>query len=387
MKILLHHRIASFDGQAIHAQELTSALRAVGHDVVVVGPRALEQIGIGQSIPSVRWMKRLLPRFVYEILEASYSLASFPRLLGAYLRYRPDAIYERLALFQIAAALLKRVVHAPLIVEINAPLFEERLAYGGVSFRALARWSERTVLHHADYLLPVSQALASRVRQAGVPQDRIVVVPNGVDPTRFGTAPETETAKAALDLSGRLVLGFAGFAREWHRLDRVIRLIARHPRHRLHLLIVGDGPACEPLRQQARGSGVSDRLTITGPVGRARVPGYVAGFDVALQPGVTAYASPLKIFEYMALGRAIVAPDMPNVREILVDRETALLFDPATDLDFERCILALCDAPALRERLGDAAQRAILDRGFTWQHNARRIEALVSAARMRRSQV
>jgi glycosyltransferase involved in cell wall biosynthesis len=378
MKIMFHHRIASFDGQAVHSGALIAALRAIGHEVVVVGPPVLERISVGQSMPGARRLKDWLPHFAFELLEVCYSVTSFPRLVAAYLRHRPDVIYERLAPFQIAGALLKWAGDAPLIVEVNAPMFEERLAYGGLSLRRVARWSEQLVLRRADYVLPVSHALAATIRRAGIADDRVITVPNGVDPARFEAAPATEEAKRALALSDRAVLGFAGFARDWHRLDRAIPLLARHgDRHRLHLLIVGDGPACEPLWQQARAHRVSDRLTITGAISHERIPHYLAAFDIALQPGVTPYASPLKIFEYMALGRAVVAPDTPNVREILVDRETALLFDPAADLDFERCILSLCQAPALRATLGNAARRAILERGFTWHHNARRIEALV----------
>ena len=329
-------------------------------------------------MPAVRRLKDCLPHFGFELLEVCYLAASFPWLVAAYLRHRPDAVYERLAPFQIAGALLRWAGGAPLIVEVNAPVFEERLAYGGLSLRRVARWSEQFVLRRADYVLPVSRALASTIRRAGIADDRVITVSNGVDPEHFETAPATEEAKRALALSDEVVLGFAGFAREWHRLDRVIPLLARHgDRHRLHLLIVGDGPACEPLWQQARAHGVSNRLTITGAVGHQRIPRYLAAFDIALQAGVTPYASPLKIFEYMALGRAVVAPDTPNIREILVDRETALLFDPAAEADFERCILSLCEAPALRATLGNAVRRAIFERGFTWQRNARRIAALV----------
>ena len=181
------------------------------------------------------------------------------------MRHHPDVIYERLAPFQVAGALLRWAGGAPLLVEVNTPMSEERLAYGGLSLRRIARWSEQFVLRRADYVLPVSRALAATIRRAGIADDRVVTVPNGIDPTRFATAPATEEAKRALGLSDRTVLGFAGFAREWHRLDRVIPLLACHgARHRLHLLIVGDGPACEPLLRQARAQGVSDRLRITG---------------------------------------------------------------------------------------------------------------------------
>ena len=104
--------------------------------------------------------------------------------------------------------------------------------------------------------------------------------------------------------------------------------------------------------------------------------GSISAFDIALQPGVTAYASPLKTYEYMALGRAIVAPDTPNIREILSHGETALLFDPGSTTAFGQTIERLVDDPALRTNLGTAARAEIVDNDLTWENNARRVIAL-----------
>ena len=90
--------------------------------------------------------------------------------------------------------------------------------------------------------------------------------------------------------------------------------------------------------------------------------GLISAFDIVLQPGVNAYASPLKTYEYMALGRAIVAPETPNMREILSQDGTALLFDPDSTAAFEQAIERLAGDPALRASLGAAARAAIVDR-------------------------
>jgi glycosyltransferase involved in cell wall biosynthesis len=89
---------------------------------------------------------------------------------------------------------------------------------------------------------------------------------------------------------------------------------------------------------------------------------------------VVPYASPLKLFEYMALGCAIVAPDLPNIREVLTDGRDAVLFDPADPGAFRAALDRLCRDGALRDRLGAAASRTIDERGFTWADNARRVE-------------
>src|SRR6202000_2904514 len=102
-------------------------------------------------------------------------------------------------------------------------------------------------------------------------------------------------------------------------------------------------------------------------------PRHVAPFDIAVLPGVTHYASPLKLFEYLQLGRAIVAPDGANIREILTDGENALLFDEARDGAMEEQLLTLCADAALRNWLGTAAHRTIAEKSLTWDRNAARV--------------
>jgi glycosyltransferase involved in cell wall biosynthesis len=165
--------------------------------------------------------------------------------------------------------------------------------------------------------------------------------------------------------------------RPWHGLDRVIDLIAdSDPELDLRLLLVGDGPARQDLARRAESRGVADRIVFTGVVPRHLMPAHVAAFDIALQPHVVPYASPLKLFEYMALGRPIVAPATPNISEILQDGVDALLFDMHDPEAFRGAVERMIGDPALRERLGDGA-RATIDRlDLTWAGNARRVGEL-----------
>jgi glycosyltransferase involved in cell wall biosynthesis len=201
-----------------------------------------------------------------------------------------------------------------------------------------------------------------------VPANRIEIVPNGIDPAEFAAAPRRAQH------GGRVVLGFVGFVRDWHGLDGVIAAMATaRDAAPMDLVVVGDGPARAALERQAAASGLADRVRFTGLQGREEIPALVAGFDVALQPRVVDYASPLKIFEYMAAGRAIVAPDQENIREILSDGETALLFDPSRPEAMWQAILRLAGDADLRHRLGAAAAAEIARRDLTWSGNARRV--------------
>ncbi len=360
--------------------EMIDALRAAGHEVVLAGPaRGGEHAEFGGDAGLVAILKRVLPRAIYEILEAAYSVPAFFRLYRVYRAFQPDFVYERYNLFLFSGLWLKHLTGVPLFVEINGPIYEERSQHDGLSLQLFARWAQGVVWRGADYALPVTQVLAGYVKRYGVPDRRIQVIPNGINPVRFADAYTLSAAKQLRGLEGRLVLGFTGFVRSWNALDRVIDLIAREgEKHNLHLLVVGDGPARRDIEQMAEDMGVSHRVTVTGVIGRDEVGEYISAFDIALIPGVTEYASPLKLFEYLALGRAIVAPDMPNIREILTDGENAVLFDPVNKGAFAAAILRVGLDEQLRHRIARSAKATITAQNLTWANNASRVVALVS---------
>jgi glycosyltransferase involved in cell wall biosynthesis len=378
MKILYHHRTASKDGQAVHIEELIAALRQLGHEVRVVGPTIGRAGGaMGQDAGWVHRLKRALPKSLYELLELSYSLIAYRHLAAAAKVFRPDFIYERYNLFLLSGVMLKRRLGIPLLLEVNAPLAEERSRFDGIGLPWLAGWAERHVWRGANHVLPVTNVLAEHVAAAGVLPERIAVIPNGINRTHFAEAPTPETAKQCLGLAGKTVLGFTGFVRDWHGVDRVIRWLAspNAPTNAV-LMVVGDGPARTGLERLAYDLALRSRVRFTGVVDRERVPEYVAAFDIALQPAVVAYASPLKLFEYLALGKPVVAPRQPNIEEILTDDENALLFDPSVPQALEQALTRLCTEPGLRERIAMSAAATIERLDLTWLGNAKRVTEL-----------
>ena len=382
MKILYHHRTASKDGQAVHIEEMIAAMRSEGHEVLVVAPEIGDAGQMGGEVGWVHRLKRALPKALYELLELAYSLLAYRKLKAAAAQFRPDVIYERYNLYLLAGAMLKKRLGIPLLLEVNSPLVFERSRHsGGLALPSLARWAERTAWMAADRVLPVTRVLAGYVKEYGVPDERIAVIPNGINKAHFDAAPDPETAKARLGLQGKLVLGFTGFVRDWHGVDRVIGWMETSgaPRN-AHLLVVGDGPARMALEDQARELGLGNAVTFTGVVHRDTVPEHVAAFDVALQPAVTAYASPLKMMEYLVLGKPIVAPCAPNLMEILTDGENAVLFDDDVPDSLESTLTRVCSEAELRQRLAFGARQTIDRLQLTWIGNARKVVALATTS-------
>jgi Glycosyltransferase len=369
MRILYSHRIQSRDGQSVHVEDLVAAFRAAGHEVMVVGPSFYDKTGFGAETTWVARLRAILPGAAGELAELAYNIPAWWRLRQAAVAFRPDVIYERYNLYYLAGMWVARERRIPFLVEVNAPLAEERIAHGGLRLGALARWAERAVWRTADRIFAVTHVLGARITAVGVAPDRLIITPNGIDLARFHerTAPPRP----------RAVLGFIGFVRPWHGLEPVIDELGRSA-EKFDFVIAGEGPARSTLEAMVARYALQSHVHFAGLVPRDAVPGFLAGIDIALQPRAVDYASPLKLFEYMAAGCAIVAPDQPNLREILVDDETALLFEPENWGALWSCIARLAADPALRARLGAAARAEIIRRDLTWAGNARRIVGSVN---------
>jgi glycosyltransferase involved in cell wall biosynthesis len=379
LKILYHHRTRSRDGQSVHIDEMIAALERQGVRIVMVEPERVDAMKPARE-------KQLLPKWLYELLEFGYSGLEFFKLAAAILREKPDAIYERANIYMLSGVWAARLFSLPLLLEVNAPLAEERGKFGGLAMPGFARWTEEAAWRGASYVLPVTQVLAGYIERAGVPSSRIAVTSNGVDVERFFLVEASARPALPAQFGVGPVLGFVGYVRAWHGLPQVVDLLAQDPAlAQATLLVVGDGPGRPDLEASAGKLGVQDRVLVTGVVGRDGLTGYISSFDIALQPEVTAYASPLKLFEYMALGRAIIAPDASNIREILTHEADALLFEPENPASLADAIRRLVSDQALRARLGAAAAAKIDREDISWARNARRAVSLIAQAKARRA--
>lgn len=374
MKILYHHRLGSKDGQYVHVTEIVNSLRKQGHEVIMVEPKMLKHNAFGGETPIVAMLKKWLPQFIYELAEFSYSVIAFIKIMLAASKHKPDFIYERFSLYMIAGVVAKRLLGIPLILEINAPLYEERSEDLVVSLNKFARWTQYYTFKHADMLLPVTGVMASIVKQYDVPSSKIDVVQNGINTETFVYTDKKHHYREALGLPDRLTIGFVGFLRGWHKLEYLLESFADATKDSdATLLIIGDGPGKVELQELAGRLGIGERVHITGIVDRDQMPNFIAALDIAILPNVVRYSSPLKLFEYLAMQCAVIAPDSENIREILVTSETALLFEKDQVQQLSAALADLVRDKMLREKIAMAGQRLIGSAGYTWDENARRI--------------
>lgn len=317
MKILYHHRIASRDGMDVHITELTRAFRQLGHELEIVSPQMHQRAEFGKGGELTSAIRENLPKSIGEILEMGYDRYAYRRLEQAYLRFKPDVLYERANLFLGAGLRLKQKYALPFLLEVNAPLYLERAKYGGLSLKAIAQAQERKVWCGADRVFPVTDVLAETLISNGVQPDRIDVLPNGIDTSVFHPDVDGSPVRQRYAIpADDIVLGFTGFVRDWHRIDLLLNLAASlRDTYPIHVLIVGDGPAAAELKALAQQLDLVNRTHFTGVISREQMAAHVAAFNIAFQPSATPYASPLKLVEYIGMAKPVVAPKLPNIEQ------------------------------------------------------------------------
>ncbi|MEP6501836.1 MAG: glycosyltransferase family 4 protein [Betaproteobacteria bacterium] len=387
MRVLYHHRTQGEEPESIHIESIVAALRALGHEVRVVGPVDIEHRAAATPVagtarrPSLLGrIKAAVPRSVFELLQIAYNAIAWRRLDRAVREFRPDFIYERYALYAFAGGMVARRQGVAMILEVNTPYAQAWAKYYGLHLPRLARWLEARTLRAADHVITVTHAQSTLLQQIGVRAERITVSHNAIDPSWFSQERQHDPAlRARIGLRGTVV-GFVGTMNRWQGIPRFAEVIpsvlARCAD--ASFLFVGDGEFRQPLENLCRANGTADRVVFVGRQPHAKVPAFVAAMDIAVLLDSNAYGSPMKIFEYWGMGKPVVAPSVAPVLEVMRDRETGLLIEPGNAEQLADRIVELAGDPALRARLG-AAGRACATANHTWRNNAEQIVAAYEA--------
>ena len=354
------------------------AFRQLGHVVREVALVSVE--GVPQDPEkdaAVAGWKVILRRIpgAFDLTQLGYNLAGFPMMAVALAGGRVGLIYERYSLHSFAGVLAARLFRVPLVLEVNSPFAIEHQRDGDILGFRFALWTERTICNLATRVVAVSGPLRSILISQGVEPGKILVVPNGVNTPAFFGDGSAAAIRDRLGMTGRVVIGFVGWFRQWHRLDVLLDAFQERDLagRGAALLLVGDGPETPRLRDFVEKHGLQDAVVFVGPQPHEAVPGHLAAFDIAVQPAANEYCCPMKILEYMALGKPVVAPRQPNIEELVEDGEEALLFQPNDKASLGQALLDLIEHPEQRRRLGQAGFNSIRKRNLTWIENARRV--------------
>lgn len=368
-------------GGSIHVRAMIKAFRDEGHEVEVFCAEAgtdtaeFPVITLGPDFPPAADRAAKEHRLIK-------LAAAMQRLLEERHRDHPfDMIYERYALWSAAGVRAGQRLGLPAVIEVNAPLVEEQALFRKFVLREEARAIESAVFSQATALAVVSRGVADYVQSRGAARSKVHVIGNAVDTSLFHPAVAPAHVSGIADTD--FVVGFTGSLKAWHGTEVLLDAFALL-RNRLpaHLLIVGDGPERDTLMQKVAGLGLTGSVTITGWVAHADLPGLIARMDVAAAPYpamVNNYFSPLKLFEYLAMGRAIVASRIGQTADLLGQAGSGMLVPPGDAVALADGLKKVATDPDLSRHLRQKAAHQA--RHHDWRANARRVLDLLPKAR------
>lgn len=352
---------------------LADSLVSGGDDVTVFAPRYRSSLVPRRSrvVPI-----RLLPGSI--IRPISYAVGAFLSGLWRGLRRPPTVVYYRW-MESLHPFLLARIFGAVCVCEING---EPVPPWGAAGWRgrlthALASFS----LRRCDRVVVLTEGLGRLVQsEYGVPADHVSLLPSGTDLSLFSPMERQRCVQAAgLDPACEYV-GFVGSFYRYQGLTTLLgafeRLHARRPSVRL--LLVGDGEESVALREQAVQRGLSSWIIWTGRVAYARVPLLIGAMDVCVAPfsADRGETSPVKIFDYLACGKPVVASAIPSVTAIFSESNGVVLVEPDRAECLADAVRALLDRPEESSGLGRDG-RLFVEKRFGWEAIVRGLRALV----------
>ncbi|UCF67344.1 MAG: glycosyltransferase family 4 protein [Acidobacteriota bacterium] len=394
MKFLYHHRTQGRGGEGLHIAHLVRALEREGHHVEIVSPPGIDPLASAGQVPVDkvderagthdetaktrgvsglwRWVSVHCPQVLFELFELAYNAMAAARLLPALRRNRDAVFYERYAFYLLAGVWLARLFRLPILLEVNEVAGIERAR--AQRLVPVMRWVERRVFRRADAIFAVSSFLRQRVIAQGVPAERVHVVPNAVEPTWLESAAHGAAVRQRLQLGDGPVAGFVGWFDRWDRLDLIVEVLKElEPQlPELRLILVGSGPAIKEVKARADALGLDGRLVLTGPVPREEVRDYIDAMDICALPDSNPFGSPIVMFEFMAMGKPVVAPDIQPVRDVVRHRENGWIIAKGDRQQLREAIHELATNRQLRRTLGACARQTIATQ-HTWDANARTV--------------
>ena len=290
-----------------------------------------------------------------------------------YVRWTPSLFFKRV-----------RAAHPnlPIVLECNTPLtMHADISRPHLLQRWLARTVDQSYVDSATLISVVSAETREFLlgQHGSLDPQRVVVNPNGVNVDRFRYV-ESDVRKRFQMPQDAVVLGWAGNFQYWHKVDLLIEAFQALDSDTVFLMIMGTGS--DEREKQLRSLATKSRpkqIIFTGVIPFGEMPEHLSACDILVVPMSPTFedkhhGSPVKLFEYMSVGRAVVASRIGQVRQVIDDGRNGLLFEPDSLKDLERVLKTLVGDSALRERLGRSARRDVED-NHSWETNVQRILA------------
>ena len=388
--MVYHHRTQGHGAEGVHIKGVVDGLVQLGYELDIISPPGVDPLHTAGSFSGKKkkptFKARLLsyisdysPQWFFEISELVYNIFGYKKLNFLLKNRKPEFIYERYALFLLAGVWAKRKFGVPLILEVNdcGGLKRSRKQ----SFVRLADYIENIVFSSADSIIVVSSFLKDELLKRGITEDKVHVFPNSVDVCKFNPNVSDEKYKNKYNLVDVTSFGFVGWFDPWDRLDFLIEAfsVVHKERPETRLLLIGDGPGRQKLQNLIEEYRLSHSVILTGAVQRNEIQSLIAALDVCVIPHSNLFGSPIVLFEFMAMAKAVIAPSLPPILDVLTDKENGLIFNTEDKSKLVENMMELIDNPELRQQYGQSALKKV-ERDHLWIQCAERVVSLVDVS-------
>jgi glycosyltransferase involved in cell wall biosynthesis len=384
MDILYSFRTRGVGAESVHISGIANALESLGHHVDFESPTGRDpRTGTGANpfskaaaVSPLHAIAGKLPGVLFEFAEIAYDLQARKRISQRLSHKKYGLVYERHAFFLTSTSKVAAANKIPYAVEVNELVGDERIRKQPL-LTPFAKKCDQNTFRNATRIITVSPHLKRGIiERYGIPEEKILVHPNAVESSLLMEAPDPAPFIRKYKLDGHLVVGFVGWFVEWHRLDLLLDAFANLAKTEefchARLLLVGDGPLKGALAQQASGLGIADKVIFTGPLSHSKVPAIVRAFDIAVIPHSNKFRSPIKLFEYMAQARPVIAPATEPITSVTGNGLDAIHFGPLDPWELKDSLTRLAKDRELRQNLGAKARQTVA-KSHTWTHNARHL--------------
>ncbi len=366
-------------GAVSHMEGLLSGLMQKGCKTSVISPKKFGFLKRYENTKYLDWKSKW--KFLLNV-----NFLQYAKLKKIAEREKPDLIYQRHVAFTDAGSRLAKDLGVPFILEYNGPLTWVTKYWARNNVRRLfanilapVSWHyEKKAIFGAQMIVVVSKPLKHILERIGVPKEKILFNSNGVDPKKFNPKISgTKIRKKHKIPKNAITVGFIGTFGRWHGAE-VLATAARQiiqKRKDIYFLFMGNGHYRENAENAA---GKSGQIIFFGSVSREQVPEHLAACDILVNPtmpnpdGTEFFGSPTKLFEYMAMGKAIVSSNIGQMQEILENNKDALLVTAGNRNSLKNAIIVLANNKELRKKLGANTRKKVV-KEYTWTKNAERV--------------
>lgn len=319
-------------GHVVRATALLDALQALGHEVIRLEASTTSNVKFSVNLYR-KLIRNIVPRTIaLKMRDAArirhgkkYAL----RLIDKAKDIQPDLILETHIAFSLAGKIASETMGIPLVLDDCSPAWEEEQQYS-VGLKEEARKIYREVTDWARLIVAVNHTMRNYLIEEGINSEKLITVENGFDLKLFNPKVDGSFRRKELGIpDDKIIILFVGSFQPYHKVNLLIEAFSmmKH-RQTAHLLLVGSGREFETSKALVEKLHLLEQVTFTGHVAYQDVPSYITLGTFAVMPATNDYGNPMKIYEYMAMGKAVVAPNQPTIYEIATHQSDSLLFEP-----------------------------------------------------------